>query len=54
MIEDLGIVNDKCKEDFNFDFMNIVVYSAVILWNNVLIRKDLIIFHYLFWLYVIQ
>lgn len=28
MIEDLGIVNDKCEE-FNFDFMKIVLYSAV-------------------------
>lgn len=40
MIEDLGIVNDKCEE-FNFDFMKIVLYSAVILWNNVLVKRDL-------------
>jgi hypothetical protein len=35
MSEELGIVNDKCR-DFNFDFVKIFVYSAVILWNNVL------------------
>lgn len=52
--EELGIVNDKCGVDFSFDFMKIFVYSEVILWNYVLVREDLIVFHYLFWLYVIQ
>jgi hypothetical protein len=42
MSEELGIVNDKCR-DFNFDFVKIFVYSAMILWNNVLVIEDLIL-----------
>lgn len=33
--EELGIVNEKCKVDFRFDFVKIFVYSAETLWNYV-------------------